>query len=470
MENINETGTNQSFEDLLEESINNVVEYNIGDEVEGEIIKISDKYIFISLGAKKDAYADIKEYQNKQGKLNLKVGDKLKGYIVRSDDEETVIAKSIDAVNRHLLKDAYEEQIPIKGKVTSIIKGGFRIDVSGIRAFCPISQMDIKVVTDPNIYINNMYEFEIIDLDESGKNIVLSRKKLLQRELEAEKETMLDSLKVGDVKKGVVTRLTNFGAFVNMGPIEGLIHISEFDWNRVDSPSDVLKIGDEVEAKVIKIKGDKVSLSLKALKPDPYDVAFEEYHVGDVVKCKVLRNLPFGSFVEIKPGVEGLIPVSEIVRGRRITRPDEILKVGDEIEAKIQKIDKENKKISLSVKALLPDPWDTVENDFSEGDIVNGVIENIMNFGAFIKIKDGITGLLPKSKIALTKMDLNKNSIGTEISLRIARIDTVNKKISLEPTDMPETTHTKRDDWKKYKKQKKKKEPETDPDNPFNIL
>ena len=470
MENMNETGTNESFEDLLEQSLDNVQNYNVGDEVEGEIINISDKYIFISLGAKRDAYADIKEYQNKKGKLTYKVGDKIKGYIVKSDDSETVVAKSIDAVNRHLLKDAYEEHIPIKGKVTSIIKGGFRIEISGIRAFCPISQMDVKVVTDPNIYINNMYDFEIIDLDESGKNIVLSRKKLLERELAEEKAQMLNELQVGDIKKGVVTRLTNFGAFVNMGPIEGLIHISEFDWNRVDSPSDVLKIGDEIEAKVIRIKGDKVSLSLKALKPDPYDVAFEEIHVGDVVTCKVLRNLPFGSFVEIKPGVEGLIPVSEIVRGRRITRPDEILKIGDMIEAKIQKIDKGQKKISLSVKALLPDPWDSIENEFSEGEIVNGVIENIMNFGAFVKIKDGITGLLPKSKISLTKMELTKNDIGKEISLRIAKIDTTNKKISLEPTEMPETVHTKKEDWKKYKKAKKKKEVEIDPDNPFNIL
>ncbi len=470
MENMNETGTNESFEDLLEESLDNVQEYNVGDEVEGEIINISDKYIFISLGTKRDAYADIKEYQNKKGELKYKVGDKIKGYIVRADDSETVVAKSIDMVNRYLLKDAYEEQIPIRGKVTSIIKGGFRIEISGIRAFCPISQMDVKIVTDPNIYVNKEFDFEIIDMDDSAKNIVLSRKKFLEKEIAEEKEEMLKDLAVGDVRKGVVTKLTNFGAFVNMGALEGLIHISEFDWNRVDSPSDVLKIGDTVEAKVIRIKGDKISLSLKALKPDPYDVAFEEMHIGDVVNCKVLRNLPFGSFVEIKPGVEGLIPISEITRGRKIKRPDEILNIGDTVEAKIQKIDKENKKISLSIKALMPDPWDTIDDELSEGEVINGVIENVMEFGAFVKIKDGVTGLLPKSKIKLTKMQISKNDIGNEVSLRIARIDKMNKKISLEPTEMPETTHPKKEDWKKYKKTKKKRETEIDPDNPFNIL
>ena len=475
MENMNETEVNESFEDLLEESLDKIQEFSVGDEVEGEISNINDKYIFISLGGKNDACAELREYQDRKGKLIYKVGDKVKGYVVRSDDSETVIAKSINSVNKYLLKDAFEEKIPIRGKVTSIIKGGFRIDVSGFRAFCPISQMDVKVVTEPNDYINKEYDFEIIELDNSGKNIVLSRKRLLSRELLEQKKEMLSKINIGDVLKGTVSRLTNFGAFVNIGPLEGLIHISEFDWTRVESPSDVLKINDEVEAKVIKIKGDKVSLSLKMLKPDPYQVAFDELNIGDIVTCKILRNLPFGSFVEIKPGVEGLIPVSEIVRGRRINKPDEILSIGDMVEAKIQRINKDNQKISLSIKALLPDPWDKVDNDYSEGDVVTGTIENIMDFGVFVKLNDGVTGLLPKSKMALVNMVLNNDSMGTEISLRISRIDTINKKISLEPTDIPENAggndrHERRDDWKKYKKAKDDKSNNIDQDNPFSML
>ena len=472
MENMNETKVNESFEDLLEESLDKIQEFVVGDEIEGEISNINDKYIFISLGGKKDAFAEIKEYQDKKGKLSYKVGDKIKGYVVRSDDSETVIAKSINSVNKYLLKDAFEGKIPIRGKVTSIIKGGFRIDVSGLRAFCPISQMDVKVVTEPNEYINKEYDFEIIELANNGKNIVLSRKRLLYRELLEQKKEMLEKINIGDVLKGIVSRLTNFGAFVNIGPLEGLIHISEFDWKRVESPSDVLKINDEVEAKVIKIKGDKVSLSLKMLKPDPYQLAFEELNVGDIVTCKILRNLPFGSFVEIKPGVEGLIPVSEIVRGRRIARSDEILNIGDMVEAKIQRIYQENQKISLSIKALLPDPWDKVGDEYSEGDIIKGTIENIMDFGVFVKISDGVTGLLPKSKMALTNMTLNSDTMGTEISLRISRIDSINKKISLEPVDIPEAAagHERRDDWKKYKKSKDKKSDNIDPDNPFSML
>jgi len=468
-ENVEETveeTEESSFEHMLEESLANIQQLDVGDKVSGEILNITDSYIFVSLGGKRDVYAEKADYKDKKGNLNYKIGDNLKGYVVKYSETETLIAKSLLSVNLRVLEEASEDKIPIRGKVTSLTKGGYNIDISGIRVFCPLSHIDGKLVVDPQQYVSETYDFRIIDFKDNGRNIVVSRRVILDEEKDKIKLETLAKLSIGAVVQGVVTRLTSFGAFVDLGGVDGLLHISQFSWTHIESPSDVLNIGDKIEAKIIKLKGEKISLSMKALQENPLDKAFEELQAGDIVKCKVLRNLPFGSFVEIKSGVEGLIPISELARGRRVATPSEIVSEGDVVEAQILKVDQDKRKISLSLKELQPDPWDSISQDFAENDVVAGIVENVATFGAFIRIKDGVTGLLPNVKLKAAGEKLDKANVGQEYKVRIVKIDMNEKRISLEPTNMPESVYETKDDWNKYKSHKPKRK-DIDEDNPF---
>ncbi len=455
-----------NFEHMLEESLANIKNLEVGDKISGEIINITDSYIFVTMGGKRDVYADKEDYLDKKGKLTCEVGQTLTGYVVKCSDTETQIAKSLYSVNLNVLHSAYEEKIPVQGKVQPMTKGGYIIDISGIKAFCPISQIDGRVVVDPKKYMNSEFDFRIIDFKKNGKNVVVSRRKILDEEKELQKKETLSQLDVGDIITGKVIRLTNFGAFVDIGGVDGLLHISQFSWSRIESPSEILNIGDEIKAKIIKLQGEKISLSMKALQENPVETAMKELNEGDIVSCRVVRNLPFGSFVEIRAGVEGLIPISELARGRRINNPSEVVKEGDLLEAQILRIDLEKQKISLSLKALQPDPWDNIEEFINENDIVAGIIENVASFGVFIKLSEGVTGLLPNVKMKIAGIKLDKNKIGEEFKVRVVKIDKDARRISLEPTNMPESAVEAKDDWHKYKKQKSKKTI-IDDDSPF---
>jgi len=396
----------EQLEQLLEESFGKIKNLQLGDKVEGEIINITDSFIFVSLGGKRDAYAEKVDYQDKDGNLSCKVGDTLSGYVVKYTETETFIAKSLVSVNKRVLKEAFEDEIPVSGKITAFTKGGFIVDVSGVRSFCPKSHIDSRKSIDVKFYVGKNFDFRIIDFKDNGRDIVVSRRVILDEEIAKQKKATLEQIELNSVVKGKVVRLTNFGAFVDLGGIEGLLHISELSWVRVESPSEVLTIGDEIDVQIIKMQGEKISLSMKTLQENPFEATVKEIKEGDNVSCKVLRNLPFGSFVEIKPGVEGLIPISELSMGRRINHPSEVVNEGDQVEAQIMKINLETKKISLSLKALQPDPWMNIYEYVSANDVVTGVIENIANFGVFIRVTDGVTGLMPSSKIKLAGIKL----------------------------------------------------------------
>lgn len=467
---IETSAEDDDYDELLEQSLAGITDHQIGDKVSGEIINITDSYIFVTLGGKRDAYADKSEFTDKKGELKYKVGDNLTGYISKYSDTETCISRSLIGVNLHILREAYENKIPVAGKVISMIKGGLLVDVSGIRAFCPLSQISNKMVPDYKVYLSNDYDFRVIDFTENGKNIVLSRRAILEESEKQQKEMTLSKIQIGDIIKGKVVRLTNFGAFIDIGGLEGLLHISEFAHRRVESPSDMVTIGEEVEAKIIRLKGDKVSLSFKAMTPDPTDLVLAELEEGSIIKCRVLRNLPFGAFVEIQPGVEGLIPISEMDRNRRVVNANDILTPGDIVEVQVLKVRQVERKVSLSLKALQPDPWESIDNVIRVNDVIEGVIENVANFGTFIKISEGVTGLLPNSKMKIANLNYTKENIGETVKIRVSRVDIESKRISLEPTDMPETVSKKdshETDWQSYKHDKKD---EVDEDNPFNIL
>ena len=452
-ENTTQKNTNNSedFETMLDESMKNLnTNLKKGDVVTGTISSINESQIIISIGVKQDAYAEIGDYLE-DGKLQYKIGDEIKGFIVKMNDHQIVISKSLNRShgNKVLVKEAFSKKIPVKGKVTETVKGGYSVDVFGIRAFCPVSHIDLNINEKPETFIGNTYDFEIIEYERN--NIIVSRKNQLLQEINERKEKFFANTVVGDVLKGKVSRLTNFGAFIELGGLEGLLHISEFSWAHVAKADEVLKVGEEIEVKVIALEGDRISLSMKALQENPLKLAFEKYSVNDMVKCKVLRHENFGSFVELEPGVEGLIPIS-LMSSRRIQKASEVLDLGQEIEARIIKLDPKDFKISLSLKEEIIDVWDLNANELKQGQEVKGTIENVTEHGIFVKVENGITGLIPSSKVKRAKLEYTDNDNNTEIIVRISSIDTKAKRLSLEPLDMPAPEPRKKEEKKEYKK------------------
>ncbi len=467
----------EEFSKLLEETLDETTEVVEGDVVKGKVVAINDSYLFVSLGGKNEAIAEVDDYKTKSGKLKINIGDELSGFVVKKTDNEIVISKSLNRkfVDKSFLKEAAESKIPVNGKIINTIKGGFSVEILGTRAFCPFSHADSRFISAPQEMVGKYYDFEIIEISDDMRNIILSRKALLNKEYELNKKELFEKIGLNSVVTGKVSRLAPFGAFVDIGGIDGLLHVSQISWAKVDKPADVLKIGDEIEVKIIALEDDRISLSMKALLPNPMEKALEEIKEGDVVNCRIIRNEAFGSFCEIKPGVEGLIPISEMLRNVRVNNPADVVSVGDLVEAQIIKINKESSKISLSLKALQEDPWDHIEEHIKEGELVEGLVDGISNFGVFIKIKEGLTGLLPKSKMSGSNIKLSDSEIGSKVSLRIMQIDRDKKRISLEPIDFvqPENTFTRsyedrkpKTDWRKYSNNKQ----EVPEDNPFSNL
>jgi small subunit ribosomal protein S1 len=418
---------------MLEDSFQNTNEIKKGDVVEAPIVTITDNFLIVNLGGKFDAYAEISEYSDDKGVLSLQVGDILKGYVVDQTDQGYVVGKSLTKqhVDKQSIRDAFEKKIPVQGKVYSVTKGGFSVDILGARAFCPISQISDRPVEDTTVFIGQTLDFMVIECSENCRRIVVSHRQLAEQEANEKKAEVLARLSEGDVVSGKVMRMTSFGAFVDIGGVEGLMHVSEISWQHVIKPQDVLKSGQEMDVKILSIKGDKVALSLKALQENPFTQALSEIKEGDEVDCRILRLHNFGAFAEIKPGVEGLIPVSEMSRNRNIAHPREILKEGDYVKVQVLRIDPDTQKISLSLKALQPDPWNKIDEIVAIEKPFNGVVESSTNFGVFVSISDGITGLLPRSRVR--KTDNFKS--GDELELMVTAIDRDNHRITLDYTD-----------------------------------
>ncbi|OQC07029.1 MAG: 30S ribosomal protein S1 [Candidatus Cloacimonetes bacterium ADurb.Bin089] len=418
---------------MLEESFQNTAEIKKGDVIEAPIVSISDQYLILNLGGKYDAYAEIGEFSNANGVLAYKVGDNLKGYVVDQNENGYVIAKSLTKqyVDKQSILEAYEKKIPVQGKIFTPTKGGFNVDILGAKAFCPVSQVSLKSSEDTAQYIGKTMDFLVIECSENCRRIVVSHRQLEEMQEQERKEAALAKLNAGDVVKGKVLRMTTFGAFVDLDGIEGLLHISEISWQHIVKPQDELKKGQEIEVKILDIKGEKIALSRKALLENPFDQALKELHEGDIINCRVLRLHNFGAFAELKPGVEGLIPVSEMSRNRQISHPREVVKEGDWVQVQILRIDENTHKISLSLKALEADPWDKIDEIVQLENPFEGIVESSTNFGVFVTISEGITGLLPKSRVRKS----DSFQTGDPITLMVTAIDKDNHRITLDYTD-----------------------------------
>ncbi|MBC2717674.1 MAG: 30S ribosomal protein S1 [Desulfobacteraceae bacterium] len=444
-----DTNNEENFADLFESYMTEQNDIQVGDKIKGEIIAVGDKNIFINTGTKTDGVVEKNELLNEKKELECKTGDVLDLYVVSISDGEIRLSKSISgAGGDRLLYDAYKNRIPVEGRVTETCKGGFRISIMKKTAFCPISQIDTRYVENQDEYVGASFDFLISKFEERGRNIVVSRRELLKQEQEAAKKEFFKSAKAEDIVDATVNTIKPYGVFVEIVPgVEGLIHISELSWSRIGHPDEILKINDPIRAKILDINPEtfKISMSAKQATSSPWETVHQQFKTGDKTDGKVTRCADFGAFVEIAPGIEGLVHVSEMSYLKRVHRAEDIVSPGDVVAVTIKEVDSINKRISLSMKDAEGDPWINIDKKYSIGKIYSGRIEKKESFGYFINLEPGIVGLLPKSKInsAPNASEIEKQKIDDIIAVKVEEIHTTNRKITL-------GIEGSGDDWKKF--------------------
>ncbi len=409
-----------------------------GDKVSGKVAKISKDTVFVDLGGKSEGIADIQEFLDKEGRLTATQGDWVEMRVASTRDgihlTKGMKVQGADALD--MLREARENVIPVEGKVSAVVKGGFEVNLSGIRAFCPLGQIDLAFCEKPDEHVGAKYLFRIMEIKEKGKNIIVSRRVLMEEERAKKSKETLARLKPGLECEGKVTKLTDFGAFVDIGGIEGMVHISEISHGRIGHPSEILKPGQQVNVKVMKIESDKegrpkISLSVKALEPDAWDrgLGFEE---GEIIHGKVSRLTDFGAFVEVAPGVDGLVHISEISYDR-IPHPNKLLKEGEGVDVLVMGIDREARRISLSIKeAAIKKKMETEGGAekirLEVGQILKGIVEDSKPYGLFIRLPQfgpRVRGLLPMEELRVSERGDVKKKFpkGQEIQVEIISID-----------------------------------------------
>jgi small subunit ribosomal protein S1 len=415
----------------------------IGDQVAGRIIAIGADTVFVDTGTKVDGAVEKAELLDENGELPFKEGDTLTLFVVAMDESEVRLSKAITGVGGlNMLQEAMANEIPVEGKVTEPCKGGFVIEVLHRRAFCPVSQIDLPPAKEPAAYVGQHFHFMVSRVEKGGRNIVLSRRRLLEKEQEKTRNAFLATVAVGSVCEGTVVRVAPFGVFVQLAPgADGLVHVSEMSWSRVENPEDVVVVGQPVTVKILSIEPDKkpgqkrISLSMKQVGGDPWRTVAEKFKVHDTVEGKVTRCVKFGAFVEIVPGIEGLVHLSEMSYLRRITDPSEVVAPGAAVKVRIKAIEIDKRRISLSIREAQGDPWAEVETLFTVGKRVEGTLEKKERFGWFVQLAPGITGLMPKSRLA-TAPDAGRMEglrPGDKLTVVVEEIHAQDRKITLAP-------------------------------------
>ena len=411
----------------------------VGSKVTGTVTKIGPEYLFVDIGARNEAVIAAAEVKNKEGAAAVATGDKISAYIVSDTAGETVLSKSFTGKGRTVavqeLLDAMNNRVPVQGKVTGINKGGLNVKVLGHRAFCPVSQIDLKFTDDVNSYLGKTMDFVIARITEGGRNVVVSRIPLLEGDLEKTVDALAKAGEAHLVLKGKISRIADFGLFVDLGNCEGLVHISEVSWERAEKLAESFTVGQEVECivrsveKKSPLRNSKISLSIKQTVDNPWKTVASKFAVGQSVAGTVTRLMPFGAFVELVPGVEGLIHVSEMSWVKRVKHPSDVVAAGQPVQVMILAIDETKRTISLSLKDMASDPWRDVEARFPVGAEVSGTAVRRAKFGYFIDLAEGVTALLPLGNIAADK----KGAIteGAVLNVRIESVDTAARRISL---------------------------------------
>ncbi len=420
------------FETLFETSIK---ELNVGDVVLGTIVQVTDDHAVVDVGYKSEGVIPLAEFKDEKGQVALEVGDQVDVLFERRENENGLISLSKEKADRQKVWNALEEDAVIEGKIIGRIKGGLTVDI-GVHAFLPGSQVDLRPVRNLEKLIGANFNFKIIKLNKRRGNIVLSRRVLLEEERESLRANTLETLAEEQVVEGIVKNLTDYGAFIDLGGIDGLLHITDMSWGRVNHPSDVLAVGDKIEVKILKYdrERERVSLGLKQITPDPWLDVETKYPVGERVQGKVVSLTDYGAFIELEDGVEGLIHVSEMSWTKRIKHPNKILTVGDEVETLVLALDIPNRRISLGLKQVEPNPWEVIGEKFPAGTIIEGQVKNITDFGIFVGVDEGIDGLVHISDLSWTKRVKHPSEIfkkGDTVKAVVLNIDRENERFSL---------------------------------------
>jgi small subunit ribosomal protein S1 len=437
-------------------------EISVGDRITGPVIAVTETTLVVDTGTKLDGVADKTEFLDENGELTVKEGDEVTLYVVSLRGDEVALSKVLSGQGgAEALCQAFENELPVEGRVMASRKGGYDVEILHHRAFCPVSQIDLAFTEDPEVHVGQTYSFAITTFERDGKNVVVSRRKLLEQERAESELRFIERVQIGDVIPAVIARLAAFGAFAEVAPgLEGLVHLSELSWSRAEKAEDVVAVGQAVTVKVLGFDRDKkgrsrISLSIKQAGPDPWDSVGEQFAAGDKVEGKVTRLADFGAFVEIAPGIEGLIHVSEMSHTRRIAKPSDVVTPGEVVTVAVKDIDLSKRRISLSLKEAAGDPWAAVPETFAIGATVTGTVENRQVFGLFVNLAPGVTGLLPTSKLrdAAEPAAYEKLKSGDEATVIVSEIDPEKRKITLSPVGGLKEKEN-HDDWKRYKKEK----------------
>jgi small subunit ribosomal protein S1 len=432
IKNIMTTST-ADFQQLIAASVKN---YREGSIVKGHILEKRPKEFLIDIGYKSEGVVSASEFDNPE---EIQVGDEVEVLLERlENDQGMVILSRLKASQRQnwsKIVKLFEAEGIIKGRVKSVVKGGLIVNV-GVEAFLPASQVDINPPKDLTSFVGNTYDFKIVKLNEDRKNVVLSRRELIEAERSERRQQFLGTMSAGDKVEGTVKNITDFGAFLDLDGIDGLLHITDMSWARLTHPSEAVKPGDRLTVVVLEINKDKerISLGLKQLQSNPWDRLEERFPIGQKVKGKITNLMPYGAFVQIEEGIEGLIHVSELSWTKRITRPSDVLTLGQEVEAVVLGVNKEDQKISLGVRQLEPNPWDEIEQRYVIGKQVRGQVRNMTAYGAFVELEEGIDGMVHVSDLSWTKKINHPSEVlkkGDEVDAIVIDIDKANQRISL---------------------------------------
>ena len=433
------SNSGESFAALFEESLARQ-EMRSGEVITAEVVSIDNDFVIVNAGLKSESVIPTGEFLNDRGELEIKEGDFVKVCIESLEDGYGSTKLSREKAKRLAawldLEEAMNEGRIIKGVINGRVKGGLTVMVNGIRAFLPGSLVDLRPVKDTTPYENKEWDFKVIKLDRKRNNVVVSRRAVLEESMGADREALLANLKEGAVVKGIVKNITDYGAFVDLGGIDGLLHITDLAWRRVKHPSEVLTVGEEVEAKILKFDQEKnrVSLGIKQLGDDPWVALSRRYPVGTRLFGKVTNLTDYGAFVEIEPGIEGLVHVSEMDWTNKNVHPAKIAQLGDEVEVMILEIDEERRRLSLGMKQCQPNPWDDFEASHKKGDKVSGQIKSITDFGVFIGLPGGIDGLVHLSDLSWNQTGeeaIRNFKKGDEVEAVVLSIDVEKERISL---------------------------------------
>jgi len=430
-------GSEESFAELFESSQSLVKE---GQVVSGTVLSVDPDHVLVDVGCKSEGMIATWEFADDDGVARIQVGQKVDVLVEQSENEDGVIVLSKEKADRlrvwDHLQSAYDNSEVVEGVINGRVKGGLSVNLKGVKAFLPGSQVDLRPVRNLDRMIGEPHKFKIIKFNKRRGNIVLSRRALLETERQSLRQKTLEILKEGLVVEGIVKNITDYGAFIDLGGIDGLLHITDMSWGRISHPSEVFQVGDQVRVRVLKFdpETERVSLGLKQTQPDPWISIGDRYPIGLRIRGKVVSLADYGAFVELEPGIEGLIHISEMSWTKRVKHPSKVVAIGDEVDVLVLEVDPQNRKISLGMKQTEPNPWSLLEERYPPGTKVRGVVRNVTNFGVFVGIEDGIDGLVHVSDISWTQKIRDPKELfkkGDELEAMVLKVDTESEKFSL---------------------------------------